>query len=78
MGLPAKRRTKQSKRERAAHFGLKKRQLSTCPKCKKPIVPHRVCPFCGYYKGQDILFIDTKAERKKKKAKKKEDRAKNK
>jgi len=78
MGLPAKRRTKQSKRDRASHFALKKMNLSSCPKCKKPIQQHRACPWCGFYKGQDILLIDMKAERKKKKTKKKEDRAKNK
>jgi large subunit ribosomal protein L32 len=78
MGLPAKRRTKQSKRDRASHFALEHRQLTTCPKCKKPILPHHICKFCGYYKGQDILTLDIKAERKKKKTKKKEDRAKNK
>jgi len=78
MGLPAKKRTKQSKRERAAHFALKKKQLGVCSKCKKPVLPHHICKFCGYYKGQDILLLDVKAERKKKKAKKKEDKAKNK
>ncbi|MFA5052022.1 MAG: 50S ribosomal protein L32 [Patescibacteria group bacterium] len=76
MGLPAKRRTKQSKRERASHFALKVQQLAKCPKCKKPIRPHHVCAFCGYYKGQDVLMIDIKADRRKKKAKKKEDKAK--
>lgn len=78
MGLPAKRRTKQSKRERASHFALAQLHLTACPKCKKQILPHRVCPFCGFYRGRDILQIDIKADRKKKKAKKKEDRAKNK
>ena len=78
MALPAKRRTKSSKKRRAAHFALSKVNLSTCPKCKKSILPHRLCKFCGYYKGQDILFLDEKAARKKKKEKKKEQKAKNK
>ena len=78
MGIPTKKRTKQSKRERAAHFALNKKQFITCSKCKKPVLPHHVCTFCGYYKGQDVLLLDAKTERKKKKAKKKEDKAKNK
>jgi len=76
MGLPAKRRTKQSKRERAAHFALKAVTLSVCPKCKHPVKPHRVCQNCGYYKGRDILKLASKdarqAKRKQKKAKKTE------
>ncbi len=76
MGLPAKRRTRQSKRERAAHFALEVQQLAKCPKCKKPIRPHHVCAHCGFYKGKDVLMLDIKADRKKKKAKKKEDKAK--
>jgi len=78
MGLPSKKRSKQQKRQRASHQALKKTNLSKCPKCKAPALPHRVCPACGYYKGRDVLFIDRKADRRKKKAKKKEQKAKNK
>jgi large subunit ribosomal protein L32 len=78
MGLPAQRRTKSSKRRRASHFALSKINFTTCPKCKKSTLPHRVCLFCGYYQGRDILLLDTKAARKKKKEKKKEDRLKGK
>ncbi|MFH1236739.1 MAG: 50S ribosomal protein L32 [Parcubacteria group bacterium] len=77
MGLPAKRRTNQSKRERASHFALKPLALASCPKCKKHIRPHHVCPYCGYYRGHDVLKLDIKAERKRAKKKKREDRAKN-
>ena len=78
MSTQAKKRTHQQKKERASHSALDKKQLTSCPKCKKAVLPHHICKFCGYYKGQDILLIDTKTERKKKKTKKKEDKAKNK
>jgi large subunit ribosomal protein L32 len=26
-----------------------------CPQCHQPKLPHRVCPSCGSYKGQDVL-----------------------
>lgn len=77
MSVPVKKRSKQSKRQRASHFALTKRQLASCPKCKKPVLPHHVCQNCGYYKGRDVLMIDVKAGRKKKKIKKQEDKAKN-
>lgn len=57
MGLPAKRRTKQSKRERASHFALKSFTLAPCSHCKRNIAPHRVCPHCGWYRGREVVKI---------------------
>lgn len=57
MGLPAKRRTKQSKRERASHFALRALSLAPCSHCKRFILPHRVCPHCGYYKGRPVAAV---------------------
>ncbi|MFA4872775.1 MAG: 50S ribosomal protein L32 [Patescibacteria group bacterium] len=54
MGLPSKRRTKQSKRDRASHFALTPKQLIECPKCKHPTLPHRACAFCGTYRGRQV------------------------
>lgn len=67
MGLPSKRRTKQQKRERASHFALVERGLTTCSHCKRKILPHHVCPHCGYYRGRLVLKIATKLEKSKKK-----------
>lgn len=69
MGLPGKRRTKSSKLRRAAHFALKKVKLNKCPKCQKPIMPHRACSFCGFYRGQEVLKIRVKKDKKKPKEK---------
>ena len=60
MGLPSKKRTKQSKRERAAHFALKSTGLNACPKCKKPVKPHYACKNCGTYKGREVVKVKTK------------------
>lgn len=67
MGLPAKRRTKQSKRERAAHFALSSASLASCSHCRRMIRPHRVCPHCGYYRGREVVKMKLAADRKKKK-----------
>lgn len=69
MGLPAKRRTKQSKRERASHFALKTFRLTVCSHCKRKIRPHTVCPYCGYYQGRLVLNIRSKVEKRAKKNK---------
>lgn len=42
--------------------------LVACAKCGMRILPHRVCPNCGYYKGRqevDVLAKLDKKERKK-------------
>jgi len=39
---------------RSANFRLTATDLSTCPNCQAPKVPHRVCPSCGFYKGELI------------------------
>jgi large subunit ribosomal protein L32 len=60
MGLPSKRRTKQSKRDRASHFALTPANTRPCPKCKHPTLPHRVCAFCGTYKGRQVVKAQEK------------------
>ncbi len=32
--------------------------LSECSNCGEKILPHRVCPYCGYYKGREVLSVD--------------------
>jgi large subunit ribosomal protein L32 len=63
MGLPAKRRTKQSKRERASHFALATTSTIACSNCSRRIRTHRVCPHCGFYRGRQVLKVMGKVER---------------
>lgn len=39
---------------RRSHLALKPPNLSSCPRCRAPMLPHRTCPTCGYYKGREI------------------------
>ncbi len=57
MGLPGHRRTSSHKRRRAAHFALRKVSLAVCHKCKKAVLPHTVCAFCGTYQGRQVLKV---------------------
>jgi len=40
---------------RAYNSKLTLPQLSTCPQCAAPSLPHRVCPACGYYRERLVL-----------------------
>jgi large subunit ribosomal protein L32 len=30
-----------------------------CPQCRESKLPHRICPHCGYYKGREVLAVET-------------------
>ncbi|MFA6228263.1 MAG: 50S ribosomal protein L32 [Patescibacteria group bacterium] len=70
MGLPSKRRTKTSKKERASHFALKPKALAKCTQCGKPVMPHHACGICGNYKGRTAIKIKIKSQAAKAKKKK--------
>jgi len=60
MGLPAQKRTKSSKKRRAAHFALFKTKLNLCSHCQQPILSHHACQHCGYYNGKETVKIKSK------------------
>jgi large subunit ribosomal protein L32 len=57
MGLPGHRRTSSHKRRRAAHFALKKMQVTTCKRCQSTVLPHQTCLSCGTYAGRQVLNV---------------------
>jgi large subunit ribosomal protein L32 len=32
--------------------------VTRCPKCGDPKMPHRVCPTCGYYRGEQVVEVE--------------------
>jgi len=55
VGVPKKRTSSMRRnRRRAANFKIAPANVIKCPKCKEPALPHRACPSCGTYKGQQI------------------------
>lgn len=55
MAVPKRKISKQKKRQRRAHHALGKPNLVTCKNCGALILPHRVCPECGFYKNRIVL-----------------------
>ncbi len=69
MGLPSKKRTNRSKRERAAHFALKKTTVGKCEKCQAIILPHHACAKCGFYRGHQALKVEARNARRQRREK---------
>ncbi|HNX91824.1 MAG TPA: 50S ribosomal protein L32 [Candidatus Omnitrophota bacterium] len=64
------RHSKMRGRKRRTHYKAVAPALSKCPQCGKSKRPHRICPYCGYYKGTKIMHVETLAERKEKREQK--------
>jgi len=42
---------------RRSHLHLTPLQVRYCPRCEQPVLPHRVCSNCGYYKGREVVKV---------------------
>ena len=58
MAVPKKRTSKIKQRLRRTHFKAEAPNLSSCPRCNEPVLPHRVCASCGHYRGRKVLKED--------------------
>lgn len=72
MPVPKQRHTKSRRNRRRSHIFLTKRFFSLCPKCKEPVLSHHFCPFCGTYKGREVIDVLAKLTKKERKKKEKE------
>lgn len=59
MAVPFRKVSKTSGRMRRTHYKIEANASTTCPKCGKPVRPHRVCAECGTYKGKDVMKKET-------------------
>ena len=66
MPNPKRQHSKQRSRKRRTHWKIKMASLNPCTQCGGLIVSHRVCPFCGFYKGKAVIAIKAKVSRKEK------------
>jgi len=48
---------------RAANWKLCMLNIAKCPRCQKMKLAHRVCKFCGYYDGQEVVKVDEKKKK---------------
>jgi len=57
MANPKRRHSNSRTRSRRAHDALKLKSLATCTQCGAHILPHRVCPKCGSYRGRQVVTL---------------------
>ena len=72
MAVPKQRHTKSRRDKRRANIFLREPSVIKCPKCGKPVLPHRVCLNCGYYKGEEVIDVLKNLKKKEKKIKERE------
>lgn len=72
MAVPRQRKTKSRRNQRRMHIFLESPTLTPCQKCGRSILPHIVCPNCGYYKGMEVIDVLKKLTKKERKKREKE------
>ncbi|MFZ5801490.1 MAG: 50S ribosomal protein L32 [Candidatus Omnitrophota bacterium] len=65
MANPKRRHSNMRTRLRRSHDALAMKSLSKCSNCGAWIVPHRVCPLCGHYRGKQVLTLKVKESKEK-------------
>lgn len=60
MPVPRQRLSSRRGRMRASHHALGTITTVTCTQCQKAILPHRACPWCGFYKGRNLRMSPAK------------------
>ncbi len=55
MAVPKRKTSKSRRNHRLAQWKIKSPGLIECPQCHEPMMPHRICRTCGYYKGKEVL-----------------------
>ena len=55
MAVPKKKTSKSKRDMRRSHDRVKMPNVTLCPQCHEPVLPHRVCVQCGTYRGKTII-----------------------
>ncbi len=64
------RHSKERGRKRRTHYKAEAPSSSSCSQCGKLKQSHQICPYCGYYAGIQVKYIEAAEDRKARKEKK--------
>ena len=65
MAHPKRKQSYSRTHKRRTHQKLSMPQLVVCSECRRLKPSHMVCPFCGYYKGREVVVVELKEKKKK-------------
>jgi large subunit ribosomal protein L32 len=57
MPNPTSRHSRSRRDKRRANWKVSMPNITLCPECQEPKLPHRVCLSCGSYNGKKILEV---------------------
>ncbi len=60
MALPKRKHSKARRDKSRTHWKLTIPTMTKCPQCAQPVMPHRVCTSCGYYRGRQVVLVREK------------------
>jgi large subunit ribosomal protein L32 len=55
MAHPKRKISKTRRDKRRTHYKLTASTVSECSNCGAPVLMHRVCGECGYYRGKQAI-----------------------
>lgn len=64
MAVPKQRHNRsRTRRRRGGHDKQQKLSLVKCANCAKEIEAHKLCPFCGSFKGKEVVDMTAKVKK---------------
>ncbi len=61
MAHPKRKISKTRRDKRRSHHALTPKAFTECPNCGDIVRLHHVCTECGYYRGRQVLDVETVA-----------------
>ena len=58
MPVPKRRQSHSRTRKRKSTWKAEAATYATCPQCRQPKLPHRVCGNCGAYAGRQAVEVE--------------------
>ena len=63
MALPKRKHSKSRRDKSRTHWKLALPSTTKCLQCAHPVLPHHVCPHCGYYRGRQVITVQEKKKK---------------